>query len=109
LTRQLVLRVRLEPAADAHIQPFGGYAEDGKIHVRGRPSLQRTQPIVEQADRPVVGVEIELEADAEENVPGVTVVRHARIAERADEDGIELVPQPGIPVAWNRLAGLQVV
>ena len=55
--------------------------------------LERAQPIVEQPHRPVVDVEIELEARAEQDVARVPVVGNARIAERADEDRVELVAQ----------------
>ena len=56
-------------------------------------TLQRAQTIVEQPHRPVVHVQIELEAGAEQDVAGMPVVGHARIAERADEDGVELAEQ----------------
>ena len=40
-----------------------------------------------------VGVEVHLEAHAQQNFFGVDVGGHARIAERADEDGIEVARQ----------------
>ena len=47
------------------------------------------EAIVEQAHRAVVHVEVELEPRAEQDVAGVPVIRHARIAQRADQDGVE--------------------
>src|SRR5206468_2835920 len=57
LHRHFVGRARLEAAADPDIQPFGVLAEDRKIDVRAGPSLQRTETIIEQPDRPIVDVE----------------------------------------------------
>ena len=83
----------LEAAADADVQPFGVLAEHDEVDVRRAAPLQRAEPLVEQLDRPVVDVEIELEARAEQDVARVAVVGHARIAERADEDRVELPQQ----------------
>ena len=90
LDRDLVVGARLEAAADADVEPFGVLAEHDEVDVVRRAVLQRAEPLVEQPDRPVVDVEIELEARAEQDVARVAVVGHARIAERADEDGVEL-------------------
>ena len=68
------------------VQAFRVLAEHDEVHVRGRAILQRTEALVEQLHRPVVDVEIELEARAEQDVARVPVVGHARIAQRADED-----------------------
>ena len=54
------------------------------------PALEGAEPLVEQPHRPVVDVEVELEPRAEQDVARVAVVGHARIAERADEDRVEL-------------------
>ena len=109
LDRDFVLGARLEPPADADVQPFGVLAEHDEVDVGRRPILQRAQPIVEQPNGPVVDVEVELEPRAEQDVARVPVVGHARIAQRADEDGVELVPQHRVAVRRNRDAGLQVV
>ena len=109
LNRDFVLRARLEASADADVQPFRVLAEHDEVHVRHRPALQGAEPLVEQLDGPVVDVEIELEARAEKNVAGVPVVGNARVAQRADEDGVELVPQHRVAVRWNRDAGLQEI
>ena len=58
-------------------------------HVGRAAALQRAEPLVEQHDRAVVDVEIELEARAEQDVAGVAVVGHAGVAQRADEDRVE--------------------
>ena len=58
-----------------------------------------------QPDRPVVDVEVELEPRAEQDVARVPVVGDARVAERADEDRVELVAQHAVAVRRQRLAG----
>src|SRR5262249_20481461 len=67
------------------------------------------ETVVEQADRPVVRIEVQLEADAEQDVARVTLIRHARIADSADEDGVVLVAQPRVAARWNGFAGSQIV
>ena len=108
LDRDLVVRVRLEAAADADVDAFGVLAEHHEVHVVRAAALERTQPLVEQLHRTVVDVEVQLEASAEEDLARVPVVGHARIAERADQDGVEL-PQQVVAVRRQRLAGRDVV
>ena len=108
LNRNLVLGARLEPAADAHVQALGVLPEHDEIDVARCTSLQWAQTFVEQADGTVVHVEIELEARPEQDVARVSVVGHARIAERSDEHRVELAQQI-VSVGRNRDAGLQVV
>ena len=69
-----------------------------KLTSAGAAVLQRAQPLVEQLHRAVVDVEVELEARAEQDVARVPVVGHARIAERADEDRVELIAQHRVAV-----------
>ena len=64
---------------------------------------------VEQRHGAIVDVEVELEPDAEQDVPRVAIVGHARIADRADEHRIELVAQHRVPVRRHGHAGLEVV
>ena len=89
LDRDLVVGAGLEAAADADVDAFGVLAEHDEVDVASAAVLQRAEPLVEQPHRPVVDVEIELEARAEQDVARVAVVGHARIAERADEDRVE--------------------
>ena len=103
--RDLVLRPGFEPSADADIQPLGVLAEHHEIDVGDRAILQRAEPRIEQLHRPVVDVEIELEACAEQDVARVAVVGHTRIAERADEDRVELA-QHRVTVHGDGDAGL---
>ena len=99
LDRDLVVGARLEAPADADVQALGVLAKDDEVDVGRAAVLERTETLVEQADGPVVDVEVELEARAEQDVARVAVVRHARIAERADEDGVE---RPQVVVAVRR-------
>ncbi len=85
LNRDLVFGAGLEAPADADIEPFGVLAKHDEVDVVGAAVLERTEALVEQSHGPVVDVEVELEARAEQDVARVAVVGHARIAERADE------------------------
>ena len=93
LNRDLVLGAGLEPPADADVQPLGVLPKHDEVDVARPAALERAQALVEEAHGPVVDVEIELEARAEQDVARVAIVGHARIAERADEDRVELAQQ----------------
>ena len=108
LDRDFVVGAGLEAAADADVDAFGVLAEHDEVDVLPAAILERAQAIVEQPHRAVVHVEIELEAGAEQDVARVAVVGDARIAERADEDRVELA-QHLVAVGRQRLAGLQIV
>ena len=73
----------LELPAHAHVDPFGVFAEDDDVDVLGRAVLERNEAIVERLHGADVGVEIEAEAKAKEDVTHVLETRHARIAKRA--------------------------
>ena len=109
LHRDLVWGPRLEAAADVHVHAFGVLAKDHEIDVFGPAVLQRTQPLVEQPHGPVIHVEIELEARAQQDVARVTHVGDPRIAERADVDGVELIAQHRVAVRREADAGLQEI
>ena len=108
LDRDLVLGAGLEAPADAHVQPLGVLAEHHEVDVRWGASLQRAQALVEQLHRPVVHVEIQLEAGAEQDVARVPVVGHARVAQGTDEDGIEL-PEGVVAAGGQGDARLEIV
>ena len=82
LYRHLIVCTGLEPAADADVQAFGVFPEHDEIDVRDAAVFQRTQPVVEQPDGPVVDVQIELEPCAQQDVARVAVVT-ARAGRRA--------------------------
>ena len=109
LDGDLVVGPRLEAAADADVEAFRVLAEDGEVDVLRLTILERTEPGVEQLHRAVVDVEIELEARAEQDVAGVPVVGDARVAERPDEDRVEVVAQHRVAVGRDGDAGLEEV
>ena len=89
--RDLVGRPPFELAAHAHVDPLGVLAEDDEVDVlRGAP-FERDEAIVERLHRADVGVEVEAEAHAEEDVARVLEAGDARIAEGAEEDGARFV------------------
>ncbi len=80
-------RAALELAAHAHVDALGVLAEDDDVDVLRGAALERDEAIGERAHGADVGVEVEAEAHAEEDVARVLEVGHARIAEGAEEDG----------------------
>jgi hypothetical protein len=88
LYRDLVVGPRFEAAADADVDPLGVLAEDHEVDVVPGAVLQGAQALIEQSNRPVVDVQIQLEAGAEQDVAGVAIVGYARIAQGADEDRV---------------------
>ena len=85
----------LEDASGIGVDAFGVFAKHDEVDIFGLDSFQRAQRGIEQADRPHVGVEIHLEAHAQQNFFGVDVGLDARIAECADQDGVEIAAQHG--------------
>ena len=73
----------LEDAARIGVDALGIFANHDEVHVFRLDALQRAQRRIEQAHRAHVGVEIHLEAHAQQNFLGVNVRLHPRIAECA--------------------------
>src|SRR5881396_1596979 len=63
--------------------------EDREVDHLARP--QRGQVGMQQTHRPEVDVEVQLEPQTEQDVTGVFVTRHSGIADRAEEDGVDVV------------------
>src|SRR5260370_245963 len=93
LNRNLVRRVFLEEPANAHVQPLGVLPENHQADVFFRAIAQRRQPVVEQFDGSCVDVQVELEAQAQQDIRRVLLRRHAWIPERAEENRVKFVAQ----------------
>jgi len=91
LSGDFVGSVLLEEAAHADVEAFGVFAEDDEANVVGGDIAQRSVARVEEFCGPGVDEEIELEAQAEEDVGSVLVGGDTGIAEGAEEDGVEFV------------------
>ena len=46
---------------------------------------------MQQFHRPGVDVEVELKTKAQQDIGGMLIRRHARVAERAEENGVKLL------------------
>src|SRR5271165_5608311 len=95
---------QLEVAAHIGVHTLGVLPDDRKVDVASCDVLQRAQRSVEQAYGTDIGVKVHLEAHAQQDFFGVDVGGHARIAQRADEDGVEIAGQHLEAVGWNRAA-----
>ena len=109
LRRDLVRCALLEIPAHHHVEAFRVLAEDHEVDVLGRDVLQRAELGVEEPHRTVVHVQVEAEPHAEQDVGGVAVVGHARVAQRAEQDGVEAALQHLQGALGQRDARLQIM
>ena len=70
----LVDSAGLEAATDTHVETLGVFTKHHEIDVCRSAILQRAQSRVEQTHRTIVDVEIEFEADTEQDVTRVAIV-----------------------------------
>jgi hypothetical protein len=102
--RGLVRRAALEGASHAEIGALGVFTVDDEVDVLRSVPLERRQGVRKAPHRPVVDVEVQPEAQAEENLLGMPVVGHARVAEGAREDRVEVPLEKPERRLGNRLA-----
>ena len=95
LNRDFVGSALFENAAGIGVNPLRVFADHDKIHILRLDAFQRAQRRIEQAHWAHVGVKIHFEAHAEQNFFGVDIGFHARIAEGAGQNGIEIAVEHG--------------
>jgi len=78
-----------EEAAGANVDAFGVFAQNDQANVIAEAVFQRSETLVEELRRTGIDEEVEFEAQAEEDVGGVLIGGHARIAQRTEKDGVE--------------------
>src|SRR5216683_6621601 len=93
LNGDFVRRAFLEEPANSDVEALGVLAKDHQANVFFGPVAQRSEPVVEEFDGSGVDIEIELEAKTQQDVGGMLIRRHARVAERAKQNGVKLVAQ----------------
>ena len=86
----LVARAALELAAHADVDALGVLAEDDHVDVLRAAVAQRDEAVGERAHGADVRVEVEAEAQAEEDVARVLEPGHARVAQGAEQHGARL-------------------
>src|SRR5208337_2460324 len=91
LEGNLVGSALFEEAAHADVEAFGVLADDHEVDVGEGAVAERGEARMEEFGGAGVDVEIELHAQAEEDVCSVLVGRDAGIAEGAKEDGVKFV------------------
>src|ERR1700678_542124 len=95
LDRYLVRRALLEDSACVGVDAFRVLADHNEVHILWLDALQRTQRAIEQPHRTHVGVEVHLEAHAQQNFFGVDVGFDAGIAEGAGKNRVKVALQHG--------------
>ena len=93
LNSDLVRGPFLEESANTGVQAFGVFADDHQADVFFRAVAKRGKTVVEQLDGPGIDVEVQLEAQAQQNVGGMLVRGNARIAKRTKENGVKFIAQ----------------
>ncbi len=93
LNGNFVRRAFLEEPANSDVEALSVLAKDHQANVFFGPVAQRSEPVVEEFDGSGVDIEIELEAKTQQDVGGMLIRRHARVAERAKQNSVKLVAQ----------------
>src|SRR5579883_1407560 len=83
----------LEKAAHADIEAFRIFPENHEANIFFRAAGERSKPRVQEFDGPGVDEEVELEAEAKEDVSGMLIRGDTGITEGAEQDGVELAAQ----------------
>jgi hypothetical protein len=102
LDRNFIGRSLLEDSTQVAINALGVLTNHHEVEVFWFDAFKRAKRRIQQAHRPDVGVQVHLAAHAQQNFPRMKVGGHARIAKRADEDGIEIAGQGREAVRWDR-------
>ena len=81
----------LEEAAGPDVDAFGVLSKDDEANIVTSAVFQRSEALVEEFGGAGIDEEVEFEAKTEENLGGMLVGGDARVAESAEEDGVEFV------------------
>src|SRR5205807_5808127 len=101
LDRDFVFCSLLENSTDIAIDPLGVLAYDDEVHPTRLNALQWTEGRIQQSHRTHVRIQIHLEPHSQQDFLGMNVGGNARIAEGADQNGIEFALQHGKAIGWN--------
>jgi len=82
-----------ELAARARVESFRVFAKNDEANIVFAAIPQRRERRIEQLHWPSVHVEVELGAEAQQNVRGVAIRRHPRIAHGAEKNGVEIASE----------------
>src|SRR5216683_7119958 len=93
LNGDFVRRAFLEEPANSDVETLGVLAKDHQANVFFGPVAQRSEPVVEEFHWASVDVEIELEAQPQQNIGGMLIRWNAGIAQCPEENGVKLVAQ----------------
>src|SRR5208282_6411601 len=91
----LIRRALFEYSSGISVNAFGIFADHNEIDVLRLDAFERAQCRIEQAHRAHVGVQIHLEAHAQQDFFGVNVRGDTRIAEGTYQNRIEIAFQHG--------------
>ena len=101
LDRNLVRRSLLEDSSEIAVNALGVFANHDEIEVLWFDAFERAERRIQQPHRPDIGVQVHFAAHAQQDFSCVNIGGHARIAEGADQDGVEIARQGGEAVRRN--------
>src|SRR5262249_47293012 len=102
LDGDLVRRALFKYSAHEGVGAFGVLADDYEVDVLGADVFERTERIIEAPYWSDIRIQVELEAHAKQDVPGMNIGWDARIANGAKENCVEVARQYGERVRWER-------
>jgi hypothetical protein len=109
LNGDLIGGALLQVSARPDVGALGVLAKHHEVDVRRAEPLQGAEPVVQAADRPIVDVEVQAEARAEEDVGRVLHVGYAGVAEGPHEHGVVMAREVLEGAGGDGLPRLQVV
>ena len=90
LDRNFVRSSLLENSSEVAVNPFGIFANHDEIRVSWFDAFERAKRRIQQPHRPDIGVQVHPAPHAQQDFFSMNVGRHARIAEGAHQDGVEI-------------------
>ncbi len=109
LDGELLGSALFEDSTDADVEAFGILPENDEVDVIDATILQRAEPFIQQLHWTMVDEKIEVEAHRQQNLLGVRHVRHPRITQRAQINGVEVVAQDFEGVVRKTDAGFKIL
>ena len=102
LDRNFVRSSLLENSSEVAVNALGIFANHDEIEVFWFDAFERAKRRIQQPHRADIGVQVHLAAHAQQDFLRVNVGGHARIAEGADQDGVEIPGQGSEAIRRDR-------
>ena len=91
LLGHLVRRADVQASAEPGVLPFGVFPHADHVDICRRPARERRGDTGQKTHRPQIDVLLEALAQRQDQLPDRDVIGHARVANRAEKDRLELL------------------